>query len=71
MQDSFSDEYDDGFPYRQADLTVSLVKDCICVTTFAILLIILVPLMKFSGNLRADIRKAILLYMIHYTKNMK
>ena len=53
----FSDEYDDGFPYRQADLTVSLVKDCICVTTFAILLIILVPLMKFSGNLRADIRK--------------
>lgn len=54
----FSDEYDDGFPYRQADLTVSLVKDCICVTTFAILLIILVPLMKFSGNLRADIRKS-------------
>ena len=54
----FSDEYYDGFPYRQADLTVSLVKDCICVTTFAILLIILVPLMKFSGNLRADIRKS-------------
>lgn len=54
----FSDEYDDGFPYRQADLTVSLVKDCICVTTFAILLIILVPLMEFSGNLRADIRKS-------------
>lgn len=54
----FSDEYDDGFPYRQADLTVSLVKDGICVTTFAILLIILVPLMKFSGNLRADIRKS-------------
>lgn len=54
----FSDEYDDGFPYRQADLTVSLVKDCICATTFAILLIILVPLMKFSGNLRADIRKS-------------
>lgn len=27
-------------------------------TTFAILLIILVPLMKFSGNLRADIRKS-------------
>lgn len=54
----FSDEYDDGFPYRQADLTVSLVKDSICVTTFAILLIILVPLMKFSGNLRADIRKS-------------
>ena len=54
----FSDEYYDGFPYRQADLKVSLVKDCICVTTFAILLIILVPLMKFSGNLRADIRKS-------------
>ncbi len=52
----FSDEYDDGFPYRQADLTVSLVKDGICITTFVILLIILVPLMKLSGNLRVNIR---------------
>lgn len=52
----FSDEYDDGFPYRQADLTVSLVKDGICVTTFVILIIILVPLMNISGNLRTNIR---------------
>lgn len=54
----FSDEYDDGFPYRQADLTVSLVKDGICVTTFVILIIILVPLMNITGNLRANIRNS-------------
>ena len=54
----FSDEYDDGFPYRQADLTVSLVKDGICVTTFVMLFIILVPLMKLSGNLRVNIRNS-------------
>ena len=54
----FSDEYDDGFPYRQADLTVSLVKDGICVTTFVILMIILVPLMNVTGNLRTYIRNS-------------
>ena len=53
----FSDEYDDGFPYRQ-DLTVSLVKDGICVTTFVILMIILVPLMNVTGNLRTYIRNS-------------
>lgn len=58
MQASFSDEYDDGFPYRQADLTVSLVKDGICVTTFVILMIILVPLMNVTGNLRTYIRNS-------------
>lgn len=54
----FSDEYDDGFPYRQADLTVSLIKDGICITTFVMLLIILVPLMKVTGNLRLNIRNS-------------
>ena len=52
----YSDEYEDEFPYRQADLTVSLVKDGICVTTFVMLFIILVPLMNVTGNLRANIR---------------
>lgn len=52
----FSDEYEDEFPYRQADLTVSLVKDGICVTTFVMLFIILVPLMNVMGNLRVNIR---------------
>lgn len=54
----FLDEYDDGFPYRQADLMVSLVKDGICVTTFVMLIIILVPLMNVTGNLRANIRNS-------------
>jgi len=54
----FLDEYDDGFPYRQADLTVSLVKDGICITTFVMLLIILVPLMNVTGNLRVNIRNS-------------
>lgn len=54
----FLDEYDDGFPYRQADLTVSLVKDGICITTFVMLLIILVPLMNVMGNLRVNIRNS-------------
>lgn len=54
----FSDEYDDGFPYRQADLTVSLVKDIICITTFVMLLVILVPLMNVTGNMRVNIRNS-------------